>query len=193
MCSRNGLTGEEVSRLEKQPEGKHLPLRTQRTKLQAALLAHVPDGIIQLGKRATALQDLGVGGVRLSFADGTTSTVDLVVGADGIRSVVRDAAWSNYQLRFTGTTIWRALIPWDSVKDLDERFATTAWWHTPTTHVYFSLVGDGMWEIAARAYQDPAVHGADKHSWGVPVSNEVVESHFRVSFPPSINRRRDRC
>lgn len=48
------------------------------------------------------------------------------------------------------------------VKDLDPRFEITAWWHTPTTHVYFSHIGDGLWEIAARAWDDPATHSAGK-------------------------------
>jgi salicylate hydroxylase len=67
------------------------------------------------------------------------------------------------------------------VKDLDPRFETTAWWHTPTTHVYFSPVGEGLWEIAARAWHDPSTHSASKVSWGVPVANAHVESHFTVS------------
>lgn len=71
-------------------------------------------------------------------------------------------------------------MPWDDVKDLDARFKTTGWWHTPTTHVYFSPVGEGLWEIAARAWHDPAVHSASKVSWGVPVDNAHVESHFKV-------------
>lgn len=66
------------------------------------------------------------------------------------------------------------------MKDLDPRFQTTAWWHTPTTHVYFSPVGEGLWEIAARAWHDPATHSASKVSWGVPVANAHVESHFTV-------------
>ena len=66
------------------------------------------------------------------------------------------------------------------MKDLDPRFETTGWWHTPTTHVYFSPVGEGLWEIAARAWHNPAIHSASKVSWGVPVANEHVESHFTV-------------
>jgi len=94
--------------------------------------------------------------------------------------VVRDTAWPDYEIKFTGTTIWRTLLAWDDVKDLDPRFATTAWWHTPTTHVYFSPTGEGRWEIAARAWQDPATHSANKRSWGVPIDNAHVESHFTV-------------
>ena len=141
----------------------------------------MPQDSIQLGKKVIRLDNLGPAGVRLAFSDGSSSVVDLVVGADGIRSVVRDAVWSDYRLDFTGTTIWRVLLPTDAIKDLDPRFMTTGWWHGPTTHVYFSPGGNNLWEIAARAWQDPVVHGAEKVSWGTPVQNEVVEAHFTVS------------
>lgn len=100
-----------------------------------------------------------------------------------VAQVVRDAAWPDYEIKFTGTTIWRTLLTWEDVKDLDSRFEITGWWHTPTTHVYFSPVGEGLWEIAARAWHDPAIHSASKVSWGVPVDNAHVESHFKVRTP----------
>lgn len=62
-------------------------IRTQRTKLQSALLAHVPPGVIRLSKKLDKITDLGEKGVELQFADGTSETAELVVGADGIRSV----------------------------------------------------------------------------------------------------------
>lgn len=158
-------------------------IRTQRTALQAALLEHVPPGTIQLSKRLARLVDRGDHGVELYFKDGTSAQADLVVGADGIRSVVRDTAWPDYDIAFTGTTIWRTLLPVGAVRDLDPRFQVTGWWHSPTTHVYFSPVGEGLWEIAARAYHDPATHSASKVSWGVPVANAHVESHFGDLLP----------
>ena len=133
--------------------------------------------------RVSSIEDLGPDGIRLTFGDGSTVVVDLVIGADGIRSVVRDCAWSDYQLKFTGTTIWRVLVPFEAEKHLDSKFDTTSWYHGPTSHVYVSPVGEGLWEIAARAWQDPAIHSADKRTWGVPVANDVVESHFTVSIP----------
>ncbi|OAL56510.1 putative monooxygenase [Pyrenochaeta sp. DS3sAY3a] len=189
VLNMNGRSGEELHRRQKSSqEGRRAPIRTQRTKLQSTLLSHVREGIIQLSKRLVHLEDLGDDGVKLIFGDGTSATADLVVGADGIRSVttphvVRDKVWPNYELKFTGTTIWRALVPWNIVQDLDSRFKTTAWWHEPTTHVFFSPVGEGLWEIAARAWHDPATHSASKVSWGVPVANEYVESHFRGYLP----------
>lgn len=86
-CRRNGRTGQELHRREKPVSGNRNPIRTQRTKLQSALLAHVPPGIIELNKRLSNIVDKGQEGVDLAFEDGTEVTADLVVGADGIRSV----------------------------------------------------------------------------------------------------------
>lgn len=185
ILNMNGQTGEEVHRLERAGlETKSRPsIRTQRTKLQSALLSHVKPGAIHLSKKLVLLSDRGADGVELHFQDGTVAVADVVVGADGIRSVVRDRAWPDYEIKFTGTTIWRALLPWDEVEKLDDRFETTAWWHGPTTHVYLSPVGEGLGEIAARAWHDPKIHSASKVSWGVPVTKDHVESHFQEYLP----------
>ncbi|OIW32853.1 FAD/NAD(P)-binding domain-containing protein [Coniochaeta ligniaria NRRL 30616] len=185
ILNMNAKTGEEVHRMERAglETGKRPNIRTQRTKLQSALLSHVKPGTIHLSKKLLSLSDKGHDGVELHFQDGTVAVADLVVGADGIRSVVRDAAWPDYEIKFTGTTIWRALLPWEGVKKLDQRFETTAWWHGPTTHVYLSPVGEGLGEIAARAWHDPKIHSASKVSWGVPVDKDHVESHFQEYLP----------
>lgn len=205
VLNMNGRTGAQLHRTDRPgdaawPHGAWATrptIRTQRTALQAALLAHVPAGVLQLGKKLTALVDLdngdgdgdgGGGGVRLEFADGAAAVADLVVGADGIRSAVRDAAWPGYRIAFTGTTIWRALLPLGELVARDARFGETGWWHLPASHVYFSPVGEGLGEIAAREYQDPAVFGSDKVVWGVPVTNAHVEGHFEVSDSGGGNR-----
>lgn len=92
---RNGRTGAELHRNQRPgdpewPRGKwkaRPTIRTQRTKLQSALLAHVPPDVIKLSKKLDKIVDLGNKGVQLTFTDGTSEMADLVVGADGIRSV----------------------------------------------------------------------------------------------------------
>lgn len=161
-------------------------IRTQRTALQSALLAHVPAGTIQLSKKLARMTDLGET-VELTFVDGTVVTADLVVGADGIRSVVRDSAWPDYEISFTGTTIWRALLPLAELQALDERFALTGWWHMPSSHVYFSPVGEGLGEIAARETTQAEAGAKEterKVVWGVPVANAHVEGHFGEYLAP---------
>lgn len=62
-------------------------VRARRTRLQSGLLAKIPPGVIQYGKKLASLEDLGDAGVRLIFQDQTEAVADLVVGADGIHSV----------------------------------------------------------------------------------------------------------
>lgn len=47
-------------------------------------------------------------------------------------------------------------------------------------------MGEGFSEIAARELQDPKIHGASKASWGVPVTNEYVESKIIQEYLPQI-------
>jgi salicylate hydroxylase len=183
VLNLNGRTGEELTRAERPEKGRYTSVRVERTELQAALLRHVRPGVIRYGKKLERTEDLGDAGVSMYFADGSSETADLLVGADGICSAVRDGAWPKYPLKFTGTTIWRALLPRDELKALDPRFDITGWWHLPTSHVWFSPVGHGLSEIAAREYQDPEIHSASKSTWGVPVTNQYVESHFTEYLP----------
>ena len=48
----------------------------------------------------------------MTFTDGTQGPYDLVVGADGIGSRVRELVWGpELRPRFTGQTVWRITVP----------------------------------------------------------------------------------
>jgi 2-polyprenyl-6-methoxyphenol hydroxylase-like FAD-dependent oxidoreductase len=64
----------------------HRTARYLRTHLQEALLERVPKEIIHLGKRFAGAE-VDSDGVSVSFEDGTTARADILVGADGLRSV----------------------------------------------------------------------------------------------------------
>jgi 2-polyprenyl-6-methoxyphenol hydroxylase-like FAD-dependent oxidoreductase len=49
------------------------------------------DACIEWGRKVVAVKELGVEGVEVEYADGAKEVVDLVIGADGIRSRVRDS------------------------------------------------------------------------------------------------------
>ncbi|AFO51331.1 salicylate 1-monooxygenase [Pseudomonas putida] len=79
-----------------------------------ALASQLPDGIAQFGKRAQRVEQDGEQ-VRVTFTDGSEHRCDLLIGADGIKSSIRDHVLQglNQPLaspRFSGTCAYRGLI-----------------------------------------------------------------------------------
>lgn len=91
---RNAYTGKVLSII-KHPENSDAQsrgaIRARRTRLQSALLAKVPEGIIQYSKKLLFMEDLTINGTRLVFEDQTEAIADIVVGADGLHSVCQHA------------------------------------------------------------------------------------------------------
>jgi salicylate hydroxylase len=65
---------------------------------------------ITLNSQVTATAS-GPDGARLTHADGRTETTPLLIGADGLRSVLRAALNPRSRPFFTGQVAWRCLIP----------------------------------------------------------------------------------
>jgi 2-polyprenyl-6-methoxyphenol hydroxylase-like FAD-dependent oxidoreductase len=85
------------------PEHRHLYAgrNTTWTLLHAALTRRLPTGTLHTGKRITGLTG-DYGQPLLHFADGDTSTADLVIFADGRASTGRRLLDPNRQLRYAG-------------------------------------------------------------------------------------------
>ncbi|MEV0495263.1 FAD-dependent oxidoreductase [Streptomyces atratus] len=77
-----------------------------------ALLGVLPEGMVQLGHKLETVHDKGDRSV-LTFAGGRTVEADLVVGADGIKSVVRRLLFSDKGPVFSGEHAYRAVISVD--------------------------------------------------------------------------------
>jgi salicylate hydroxylase len=70
----------------------------------------LPPDAVHLGYRTQSVTDEG-GRAVIAFANGATVTADLVIGADGIRSVVRQQLFSDKGPVFSGEHAFRAVIP----------------------------------------------------------------------------------
>ncbi|KAI5894397.1 FAD/NAD(P)-binding domain-containing protein [Schizophyllum commune H4-8] len=79
------------------PEGA--PLRLLRAELQSRMISRLRKGLnFHLSRRVTGLEQVD-DEVLLTFADGSTTTCDLVIGADGVHSTVRGLIVENECLR----------------------------------------------------------------------------------------------
>lgn len=66
---------------------------------------------VRLGCTFTALQE-DAEGVQVSFTDGSTQRYDLVIGADGLYSKVRETLFDGApRPRYSGQAVWRAVLP----------------------------------------------------------------------------------
>ncbi len=73
-------------------------------------------------------------GVTLLFADGSTSSANVLVGADGVHSAIRQGLFGPDRPQFTGCMAWRGLVP---MERLPERLRTPVGtnWVGPGGHV----------------------------------------------------------
>ncbi|KAJ3830353.1 hypothetical protein F5880DRAFT_1516069 [Lentinula raphanica] len=91
-----------------------IALAIYRPAFLDALIALLDPSVIRFQKRCTSINISATGKHTLHFSDGTTHEADLIIGADGIRSVARRHVVGDYSadpLVYTNTIAYRGLIP----------------------------------------------------------------------------------
>ena len=81
-----------------------------RADLLALLAGQLPPGTVRTGRRCTGFRQ-DAGSATAVFADGTTATADVVIGADGIHSVLQGFVVAPAQPVFSGVVAYRGLVP----------------------------------------------------------------------------------
>jgi salicylate hydroxylase len=85
-----------------------------RADLLNVLAGGLDPASIHLGHRLTQMEEHG-SGITLRFANGAVHEADILIGADGVRSVVRQALYGDDNPTYTGQMVWRALVDGDAV------------------------------------------------------------------------------
>jgi salicylate hydroxylase/6-hydroxynicotinate 3-monooxygenase len=101
-------------------------LLLHRGDLHGAIASIVPPQLIHLNQKLVGLERVKEG-VTLAFADGTHTTADALVGADGVHSLVREILFGPEKPRFTGRVAYRTTFPTGHLGELDIG-DNTKWW-----------------------------------------------------------------
>jgi salicylate hydroxylase len=96
-----------------------------RADLHRGLLQILPSGTVHLGLRLVGIEERP-DEVELRFDDGSRLPFDVVIGADGIHSVVREVLAGD-EPRFSGQSIYRGLVPAERVPFLLTEPKVTLW------------------------------------------------------------------
>jgi len=143
-----------------------------RADLVELLRRALPEGVAHTAHRATGVEELG-DRVRVDFEDGTSDEADLVVGADGIHSVLRKLVHAESEPVFSGTAVYRGLVPRELLTD----WRPDIWqmWLGPGKHFLSFPVRRG--ELINFVGFVPA-HGVMRESWTAPGDPDELREEF---------------
>jgi 2-polyprenyl-6-methoxyphenol hydroxylase-like FAD-dependent oxidoreductase len=80
-----------------------------RSYLQQSLIEQLPEGVLELNKSIISIENKA-DRVRVFFTDGTDETADLIVGADGVHSVVRKHIFPAREEVYSGYCWWGGMV-----------------------------------------------------------------------------------
>ena len=154
------------------PPGVARIVGVHRADLIEILRGVVPDPIIHTGHRLTGLAQDGTG-VDLWFENGAKRRADVVIGADGIHSVVRSELGHVDHPLPSGTAAYRALVPVTSTDDWE--WGTSKIWIGPGRHfLVYPVRHDRLLNVVAVV---PAL-GGERDSWSAPGDPRELANEF---------------
>jgi salicylate hydroxylase len=177
IVGRNWKTGAENFRTPLREECPRLYgaefFHIHRADLHAILLSLVSPDDVSLLSQCISVAQTKVSAVA-KFADGREFEADLIVGADGIQSTVRQTIAGDGKPRYTGNMCWRTVIPFDQ-PPFEMVTPDSSFWLGPNGHVVTYYISGG------RAVNVVAIREASawvEESWNVPSTREELLAGF---------------
>jgi len=151
-------------------------LTLHRGDLHAALADIVPAETVIRGKKLVRIAEVG-SRIGLAFADGSTVEADLVIGADGAHSLVREHVAGPEQPRFTGKLAYRTTYPASRLSGVNIGTSRSKWWGKDR-HIVIYYVTEKRDDIYFTTSQPEKADWMTRESW----STKGDLSELRAAF-----------
>ena len=144
MEYRHYRTGEYLGHVDE--FGEPNARKIHRADLLDVLKSRLPESMISKGKRLAAIErDVDRDCYRLRFQDGTVAFADIIVGCDGIKSVVRSSLGFKDTPRYSGQMVYRGFVDYDDLPHKYARlFRGTINHRGPRRHVLTLPIGNAV-------------------------------------------------
>ncbi|GAB3975335.1 FAD-dependent monooxygenase [Actinoallomurus acanthiterrae] len=133
----------------------------------------VPGEWVRLGARCTAVE-ADPDGALVRFADGSRVQADVVIGADGVHSVVRGAVAEPSPPEYSGICAFRTIVPAHAAPGFALRRAQTLWLGPGRHFVHYPIADGQAVNVVAFA---PAGDYTDE-SWSATATIEEFHAEF---------------
>ncbi|MFC7657102.1 FAD-dependent monooxygenase [Pseudonocardia benzenivorans] len=138
-------------------------LHVHRGDLHEVLLDAVGD--VHIGHRAVGVEQTE-NDVAVRFAGGDAVTADVVIGADGIHSQIRESLFGRTNPRSSGLVAYRGIVPRDRVPDVPT--VSAKWWGEDRHLVHYWVSGGRELNFVARSRTRPGPRSPGPPKAGSP-------------------------
>jgi salicylate hydroxylase/6-hydroxynicotinate 3-monooxygenase len=161
-----------------------------RGDLHDALVSNLPAETIQLRKKLAGLDERG-GEVTLTFEDGSTARADMVIGSDGIHSIVREIVNGPDEPVYTGRIAYRGVFPSALMAGRDAGLSRTKWWGVDRHIVIYYTKPDRSEIYLITSVPEPA-EWLTRESWSTTGDVRELRRAYQ-GFHPDVRAVIDAC
>ena len=159
-------------------------LTIHRGDLAQVLISALRPGTFHLDHSVTEVKDTG-DDVRLLFASGATANAQLVIGADGVNSRIREILLGEERPKYSGDVVYRALFPLSRLNGFKPE-DHCKWWADDGRFVLIYYITASREEAYFLGGAPEPVWGKDDYS-PTPVSTAHVQQVFH-DFHPDVQK-----
>ncbi|KAK8066675.1 hypothetical protein PG997_013422 [Apiospora hydei] len=166
-------------------EQHHHTARFFRPHLQQTLARHLDPSTIHLGKAFQSCSfDEELQKLVITFVDGSSEVADILLGADGIHSPVRQFFVSTSKTRITGWTTFRSVFPISHVEHIPDlpREAVHIW--GPDRTLFVTPLAQGLFSVVGSHQEDPDAPPAEARHQAAAWDSAGAVDDLRELYKP---------